>query len=189
MKARTRSAYLPTYTQPAWQAQRGLVPAAPGMGVACRTRHKYVRATPLGLLAPLGTPSSGSSPPAAPPPYPDLAQPPYMYARETETSVTSESPRHRRLAACNVSDRSQLKPGARMKILGCTLESSIRRSLYLHVFMRDDDAACPIYPPTGIVRIARSVMNRERCCGPPRRFLHSRIHGESLDDNRGRPQE
>lgn len=60
------------------------------MGVACRTRHKYVRAIPpLGLLAPLGTPSYVMlSSPRRPSPYRlDLAQPPCMYASETETSV------------------------------------------------------------------------------------------------------
>lgn len=102
MKARTRSTYLPTGIGNA--AERGLVPAAPGMGVARRTRHKYVRATPLRAVSPLRCPVPLPPLPVSLPPPPPSPQ-------------TLRNPRERSVGdvrkptsppACNVSDRSQL---------------------------------------------------------------------------------
>lgn len=102
MKARTRSTYLPTGIGNA--AERGLVPAAPGMGIARRTRHKYVRATPLRAVSPLRCPVPLPPLPVSLPPPPPSPQ-------------TLRNPRERSVGdvreptsppACNVSDRSQL---------------------------------------------------------------------------------
>lgn len=102
VKARTRSTYLPTGIGNA--AERGLVPAAPGMGVARRTRHKYVRATPLRAVSPLRCPVPLPPLPVSLPPPPPSPQ-------------TLRNPRERSVGdvreptsppACNVSDRSQL---------------------------------------------------------------------------------
>lgn len=125
MKARARSAYLLTGIGSA----EGVGSRRPQDGVARRTRHKYVRATPLRAVSPLWYPRPSSSCFAATPgpsPCPQTLRNP----RERSVADVREPTS---LAACNVSDRSQLNGLCQNEALGAW---SVRSVVGLHAFMR-----------------------------------------------------